>query len=131
MFFDIPIKENFTMINPDFDKVVEICKLVGLDEEIMKLDKGYDTIVDENTPLTMSTKKLLVIVRMLISESKILLIDDVINVLDEKHEKRLMDLLMEMKKNHTILIIAHSRRIISRADKIIEVTHDGVLEVEE
>lgn len=131
MFFDIPIRENFTMINPDFDKVVEICKLVGLDEEIMKLDKGYDTIVDENTPLTMSTKKLLVIVRMLLSESKILLIDDVINVLDEKHEKRLMDLLMEMKKNHTILIIAHSRRIISRADKIIEVTHDGVLEVGE
>ena len=131
MFFDISIKDNFTMINPDFDKVVEMCKLVGLDEEIMKLENGYDTIVDENTPLTMSTKKLLVIVRMLLSESRILLIDDVINVLDEKHEKRLMDLLMELKKNHTILIITHSRRIISRADKVIEVTRDGVLEVGE
>ena len=129
MFFDIPIKDNFTMINPDFDKVVEICKLVGLDEEIMKLENGYDTIVDENTPISMSTKKLLVIVRMLLSESKVLLIDDVINVLDEKHEKRLMDLLMEMKKDHTILIITHSKRIISRADKILEVTNNGVLEI--
>ena len=129
MFFDIPIKENFTMINPDFDKVVEICKLVGLDEEIMKLENGYDTIVDENTPLSMSTKKLLVIVRMLLSESKVLLIDDVINVLDEKHEKRLMDLLMDMKKDHTILIIAHSKRIVSRADKVLEVTTNGVLEI--
>ena len=129
MFFDIPIKDNFTMINPDFEKVVEMCKLVGLDEEIMKLENGYDTIVDENTPLSMSTKKLLVIVRMLLSESKILLIDDVINVLDEKHEKRLMDLLMEMKKDHTILIITHSRRITSRADKVLEVTTNGVLEV--
>ena len=73
MFFDIPIKENFTMINPDFDKVVEICKLVGLDEEIMKLENGYDTIVDENTQLSMSSKKLLVIVRMLLKESKVLL----------------------------------------------------------
>ena len=129
MFFDIPIKDNFTMINPDFNKVVEVCKLVGLDEEIMKLEDGYDTIVDENTPISMSTKKLLVITRMLLSESKILLIDDVINMLDEKHEKRLMDLLMEMKKDHTILIITHSKRIVSRADKVLEVTNNGVLEI--
>ena len=129
MFFDIPIKDNFTMINSNFDKVVEICKLVGLDEDIMKLDKGYDTIVDENTPLSMSSKKLLVIVRMLLSESKILLIDDVINVLDDKHEKRLMDLLMDMKKDHTILIVTHSKRIIERADKILEVNNKEVLEV--
>ncbi len=129
MFFDVSIKDNFTMINSDFDKIVEICKLVGLDEEIMKLENGYDTIVDENTPLSMSTKKLLVIVRMLLSESKILLIDDVINMLDEKHEKRLMDLLMEMKKDHTILIITHSKRIISRADKVLEITNNGVLEI--
>ena len=129
IFFDIPIKDNFTMINSNFDKVVEICKLVGLDEDIMKLDNGYDTIVDENTPLSMSSKKLLVIVRMLLSESKVLLIDDVINVLEEKHEKRLMDLLMEMKKDHTILIITHSKRIISRADKVLEIDNNGVTEV--
>ena len=129
MFFDIPIKDNFTMINSNFDKVVEICRLVGLDEDIMKLDKGYDTIVDENTPLSMSSKKLLVIVRMLLSESKILLIDDVINVLDDKHEKRLMDLLMDMKKDHTILIVTHSKRIIERADKILEVNNKEVFEV--
>lgn len=129
MFFDIPIKENFTMINPDFDKVVEICKMVGLDEEIMKLEKGYDTIVDENTQLTMSSKKLLVIVRMLLKESKVLLIDDVINVLEEKHEKRLMDVLMELKKNHTIIIVTHSKRIIDRADLVLDISSNAVNEV--
>ena len=129
MFFDIPIKENFTMINSNFDKVVEICKLVGLDEDIMKLDKGYDTIVDDSTPLSISSKKLLVIVRMLLSESKVLLIDDVINVLDDKHEKRLVDLLMDMKKDHTILIVTHSKRIKERADKVLEVNNKSVLEV--
>ena len=126
MFFDVSIKENFTMINPDFDKVVEICKLVGLDEEIMKLEKGYSTIIDENTPLSMSSKKLLVIVRMLLKESKVLLFDDVINFLDEKHEKRLMDLLMEMKKNHTILIVTHSKRIIDRADLVLDMSNSNV-----
>ena len=126
MFFDASIKENFTMINSNFDRVLEICRIVGLDEEIMKLDKGYDTVLDENTPLSMSTKKLLVIVRMLLSESKVLLIDDVINVLDEKHEKRLMDLLMEMKKNHTLLVVTHSKRIIDRADLVLDITNNQV-----
>ncbi len=128
MFFDIPIKDNFTMINQDFDRVLEICKSVGLDEEIMALDKQYDTVVDLNTPLSMSSKKLLVIVRMLLKESKVLLIDDIINVLDEKHEKRLMDLLMDMKKDHTILIITHSKRIIDRADVVVEVNKDNINE---
>lgn len=125
MFFDMSIKENFTIINPDFDKVVETCKLVGLDEEIMKLDNGYDTVIDDNTPLSMSAKKLLVIVRMLLKESKVLLFDDVINVLEEKHEKRLMDLLMELKKNHTILIVTHSKRIIDRADLVLDVSSNN------
>lgn len=128
MFFDIPIKENFTMINNDFDKVIEICKSVGLDDEIMKLPNGYDTIIDENTPLSNSSKKLLVIVRMLLSESKVLLIDDVINVLDEKHEKRLMDLLLELKSDHTILIVTHSKRVIDRADKVLEIYNNNVVE---
>lgn len=129
MFFDISIKENFTMINPDFNKVVEICKMVGLDEEIMKLEKGYDTVVDENTQLSMSCKKLLVIVRMLLKESKVLLIDDVINVLDEKHEKRLMDVLMDLKKDHTIIIVTHSKRIIDRADLVLDISSNSVNEV--
>lgn len=129
MFFDVSIKDNLTMINPDFDRVVDTCKLVGLDEDIMKLDKGYDTIIDENTPLSASSKKLLVIVRMLLKESKVLLIDDVINILDDKHEKRLMDMLMEMKKNHTILIVTHSKRIIDRADIVLDVSANEVKEV--
>ena len=129
MFFDYSIKENFLMINPNFDRVLEICKMVGLDEEIMKLEKGYDTVLDENTPISMSTKKLLVIVRMLLSESKVLLIDDVINVLDEKHEKRLMDLLMNMKSSHTILIVTHSKRIIDRADLALDITNNSAVEV--
>ncbi len=129
IFFDTSIKENFTMINSDFEKVTDICKLVGLDEEIMKLEKGYDTVIDDNTPLSMSSKKLLVIVRMLLKESKILLIDDVINILDEKHEKRLMDLLMEMKKNHTIVIVTHSKRITDRSDYILDISNDIAKEV--
>ena len=121
VFFDIPIKDNFTMINEDFDKVVQICKLVGLDDEIRSLPKGYNTIVDDNTKLSRSAKKMLVIVRMLIKESKVLLLDDVTNVLDAKHEKLLMNLLLKMKKDHTILMVTHSKKVIDRADYVLDI----------
>ena len=124
--FDTSIKDNLLVVNPDFDKVVDMCKKVGVDEDIMKLEKGYDTVINDNIELSMSARKMLVIVRMLLSESKILLIDDVINILDDKHEKRLIDLLMEMKKDHTILIITHSKRIIDRADLVLDITSNEV-----
>ena len=120
--FDISIKDNFVMLNNDFDKVVDICKKIGLDEKINKLPKGYDTVLNDNTPISQSTRKLLVLARMFLKESKILLIDDIINGLDEEHEKKVLSLLEHMKKDHTIVIISNSKEIISKADKIYEVS---------
>lgn len=115
-FFELSIKENMIMINPNFEKVVEIFKRLDIDSEINNLDKKYDTVLNENTPLSMSSKKMLIIARALLKDSKILLFDDIINLLDKKHEKKLVDFLMEKKKDHTILIMSNSKRIIDRAD---------------
>ena len=41
MFFDVSIKDNFTMINGDFNRVQDVCKRIGLEEKILKLPKGY------------------------------------------------------------------------------------------
>jgi len=122
MFFDVSIKENYTMINGDFNRVQDVCRKIGLEEKILKLPKGYDTVITENTPISQSTKKLIVIARLLLKESKILLIDDIINNLDSEHEKKVLDLFEEMKANHTIVIISNSKEIIARADKVYDVT---------
>jgi ATP-binding cassette subfamily B protein len=122
VFFNISIKENFTLINNDFDKVLEVAKKIGLDDKINKLPKGYDTILTDTTPISQTTKKLLVITRMLLKESKVLLIDDIMDALDEEHEKKVLDMLVDMKKDHTIIIISNSKEIISKADKVYDVS---------
>jgi len=124
--FDISIKDNFMMINKDFDKVLEVCRNLGLDEEIQKLENGYDTVLSDNIPISQATKELLVIARMLLTESKILLFDDLIKVLDDKTEKRLIELLLDLKKDHTILIISRSKKIMDRADLILDVSSKNV-----
>ena len=126
-FFDISIMENFKLINESEEEILKVCKTIGLDEEIQKLEEGYDTVVTDTTPISMSTKKLLVIARLLLKKSKILLFDDIINYLDECHEKRLIGLLKEMKKNHTIIIISNSKDIMEAADEIFDV-HDKIVE---
>lgn len=131
IFFDISIKDNFLMVNDDFDKIVDMCKLMGIDDEINSLEKGYDTILTDNTPITLSFKKMLVIVRMLLKESKILLFDDVVNVLEEKYEKRLIELMMNMKSNHTIVMVTNSKRIIDRADLVLDISSNNVNVVKE
>ena len=40
-----------------------------------------------------------------------------------------MDLLMEMKKNHTIVIVTHSKRIIDRSDLVLDIGNEEVKEV--
>lgn len=128
VFFDVSIMDNFTMINPDFDKIQDICKSIGLDSEIKKLENGYDTILTDNTPISQSTKELLVIARMLLKESRILLFDDLINILDDKTANKIIELLKSLKKDHTILIISHSQRMIDEADFVLDVS-DKVVKV--
>ena len=125
-FFDISIMNNFKLINEDEWAIKEVCKKIGLEEEILKLDKGYDTILTENTPISVSTKKLMVIARLLLTESKVLLIDDIINLLDDDHEMNLIQLLKNMKKDHTIVIITNSSEIINVADEVFDV-HDKIV----
>ena len=121
-FFDVSIKDNFTMINGDFNRVQFICREIGLEEKILKLPKGYDTVLTDNTPISQSTKKLIVIARLLLKESRILLIDDIINALDEEHETKVLNVLDKMKKDHTIVIISNAKEIQDRADKIYDVS---------
>lgn len=125
-FFDVSIKDNFLMINPDFDKVQDTCKKLGLDSEIQKLDKGYDTVITDTTPISQSTMALLVITRTLLDESRVLLFDDIINLLDDKTEKKLINLLLELRDNHTIMIISHSKKIIDKADIVLDVSDKKV-----
>ena len=115
-------KDNFKLINGDEKRVLDVAKLIGLDEKIMKLPKGYDTIITDTTPISQTTKKLLVIERMLLKESKVLLIDDIMDALDEEHEKKVLDTLIDMKKDHTIVIISNSKEIIAKADKVYDVS---------
>ena len=61
----------------------------------------------------------LAVLRGLIKDSPILLMDEVSSALDELNEKYLNDILDEMKNDKVIIIAAHKLSTIKNADKII------------
>lgn len=120
--FNLSIRENFNLVNKDKKKQEEICKFVGIDKFIEKLPKEYDTILDENSHnISGGQKRLLSLARTLLKESKILIFDEATSSLDKDMIQNFLKVLIELRKDHTIIIITHKKEIINIADEIISI----------
>lgn len=117
--FSMSIKENFALVEPDENKVIDICMKLGIHNEILKLKNGYNTVLGENDGLPMSLKQLLATARTILKSSKIMLFDDALIGLDDSEQDKVLKLLLELKKDHTIVIITHEKNVLKDAEKII------------
>ena len=118
--YNMSIRDNLRLVNSNKKRQEEVIKEVGLHEFIMSLPKGYSTILTQNaTNLSGGQKQLLSIARSLLTEAEILLMDDVTASLDPKTTNQIIDLLVRLKEDHTILVITNREDLITKADKII------------
>lgn len=65
-----------------------------------------------------AVKQLLSIARSLLTDAEILLMDDITASLDPKTTNEIIDLLVRLKEDHTILVITNREDLINRAGKI-------------
>ena len=101
-------------------KQIEICKKVGIHELIQSMPKGYDTILTENAAnLSGGQKRLLSLAKTLLTDSKILLFDEVTSSLDIKTTNKIISILKELKDSHTVIIITHKKEVMKISDEII------------
>lgn len=129
-FFDISIKENLMLVEKDFEKIVEICKLLQIHDYISSLSKGYDTpIFSKEENISNNVKQLLAIARVLLKDSKIMMFDEAISILEKHSAEVVLSLLNKLKENHTIVIISREKEIMKYADEIIVVNDNQVVEI--
>lgn len=118
--FNMSIKDNLKMACKDEKKQIEICKKVGIHELIQSMPKGYDTILTENAAnLSGGQKRLLSLAKTLLTDSKILLFDEVTSSLDIKTTNKIISILKELKDSHTVIIITHKKEVMKISDEII------------
>lgn len=127
--FNMSIKDNLSMINKDINKQIEVCKRVGIHDLITTLPKGYDTILSENAGnLSGGQKRLLSLAKTLLTGSEILLFDEVTSSLDPGTTKEIINVLKDLKKDHTIIIITHKEEIMKIADELIILSNGRIVE---
>lgn len=118
--FNMSIRRNLSLIDPNFENQVEACKRIGIHEYIMSLPKGYNTILTENaTNFSGGQKQLLAIARTLLSKAEILIFDEVTSSLDTLLVEKIKDIFKNLKVDHTIIIITHKKDVMKIADKIV------------
>lgn len=128
-FFNCSIKDNLMILGRSISEIEDVCKLLGLHEKIMSLEKGYDTIIsNDSNQFSSSDKRLLAIARVLLKNSKIFLFDEIIETLDKSNRDIVMKILKEKKKNHTILIISRDSKILKLMDNIILIDSGKLIE---
>ena len=127
--FNLSIRENFNLVENDIKKQEEMCKLTGIDKFIKTLPKGYDTIIDENSHnISGGQKRLLSLTRTLLKDAKILIFDEATSSLDTDKIQNVINVLNELKKNHTVIVITHKKEIENIADEVITID-DGKVKI--
>jgi ABC-type multidrug transport system fused ATPase/permease subunit len=123
------VRENIAFGKPEAndDEILAAAKLANADEFIVRMPKGYDSIVGERG-LTLSggQRQRIGIARAFIRNSPILILDEPTAALDAESEELVVESLERLMKGRTAIVIAHRLSTIRDADKII-VIKDGVV----
>lgn len=118
--FHFSIRENFDLINENKEEQEKICKQIGIIQYIQSLPDRFDTIIEEgNTNISSGEKRLLSLARTLLKKSQVIILDEVTSSLDNKTEKKIKKILLELKKEHTIIIVTHKKELMEIANQII------------
>lgn len=118
--FDMTIRENLNLVDTDKKRQEKACKLAGIHDDIMKLEKGYDTpLIADGENLSTGQKQLLSLARTLLSRSEVLLFDEVTSSLDPASTAKIVSVLKELKKTHTVIMITHKPELMELSDHLL------------
>lgn len=111
------------------DEIREAARLVRADDFIREMPQGYQTAVSERgNRLSQGQKQLVAFARTLLSDPRILILDEATSSIDTQTEKLLQEGIQALLKNRTSFIIAHRLSTIQNCDRILYIGNKGILE---
>lgn len=124
--FDGTIRENITYNhNVRNDQIHEVLKKVNLDDMVLKMDKGIESLVGERgMTLSGGERQRLALARLWFQKSSIVILDEATSAVDNITEENVMKEVMNLLSGKTVIAIAHRLSSIRNFDKIV-VFHDG------
>ena len=111
------------------DDVIAACKEAQAHDFIMRLPKGYNSVVGERgVKLSGGEKQRIVIARTLLKDPPILVLDEATSALDSKTEHQLQEAMKAVMEDRTVIVIAHRLSTIMAADEILVFNKGRIVE---
>lgn len=129
--FSGTIRENirYGRLDATDAEIEAAAKAVNAHDFIMKLEKGYDTELSERGGgLSVGQKQLLAFARTMVSNPKILILDEATSSIDTKTELLVQEGIEHLLAGRTAFVIAHRLSTIRKADRIFVVDDGKILE---
>jgi ATP-binding cassette subfamily B protein len=130
--FSGTIRDNITYARSDFtdEKMIEAAKAVGAHDFIMRLDKGYDTMLQERgSNLSQGQRQLISFARAVLSDPRILILDEATASIDTQTEVIIQQALKQLLKGRTSLVIAHRLSTIHDANRVVVMENGRIVEI--
>ena len=129
--FDGTIFENISYgkENATLEEVKKACKDAFVDQFIESLPEQYNTMIsDGGVNLSKGQKQLLTIARAMLSNAKILILDEATSNVDTRTEILIREAMDKLMKGRTCFVIAHRLTTIKNADLILVVNNGDIVE---
>ncbi|MFJ7981521.1 ABC transporter ATP-binding protein [Lysinibacillus xylanilyticus] len=128
--FEGTIKENiiYNKNHVTDEEVVAACKAVGLHHFIKTLPKGYNTVLNDNTSLSVGQKQLITIARAMVKKAPLLILDEATSSVDTRTEALIQKAMDKLMVGRTSFVIAHRLSTIKNADLILVMKDGDIIE---
>ena len=126
--FDDTLEANVRVGRPhaSASEMEDAARLSGVDEIVARLPLGWDTPVGEaGRALSGGERQRVSIARALLKAAPIVLFDEATSALDPDNESRVTDAMAALRRDATLIVIAHKLDTITAADQIVVLNHDG------
>lgn len=127
----LTVAENIAYGRPDatMRQIEEAAKMAGAHEFILRLSRGYETVLSERgANLSGGEKKRLAIARAILRDAPVLVLDEPTSAVDARTEAEIMEALERLMQGRTTVVIAHRLSTIRRAHRIVVLQEGTVVE---
>ena len=125
------VRENirYGRLDATDEEVVQAAKTASAHSFIMRLPKGYDTMLEgDGANLSQGQRQLLNIARAAVSKAPILILDEATSSVDTRTEERIQKAMDNLMKGRTSFVIAHRLSTIRDADVILVMKDGNIIE---
>jgi len=111
------------------EEVIAAARLANADQFIQRLPEGYQTQLSERAgTLSQGQRQLLAIARAILSDPRILILDEATSSVDTRTEVQIQQALLNLMKGRTSLVIAHRLSTIRNADQVLVMDGGRIVE---